>query len=166
MRRLSPRDFPARRAELAEVYRSAYVGMEKYAYRTPEEREAYLEWLFRGDPNGFLTVCQEDRVVAWAACHGAWVGPDGRTGAELHELVVLPEAQGRGIGRTLLQAAFQLAEERGRDRIGLWVGRGNQRARRIYERAGFVVEREGRTWIRMVAPVAPGRADRDRSDAG
>jgi len=155
VQRLSRHDFPARREELAEVYRRAYVGMEKYAYRAEAERRAYLEWLFQRDPDGFLTVCQEGRVVAWAACHGDWVGPDGRTRAELHELVVLPEAQGQGIGRALLGAAFDLARERGRDRLGLWVGRHNLRARRMYERAGFTVEREGRTWVRMVAPVAP-----------
>ncbi|HZU16626.1 MAG TPA: GNAT family N-acetyltransferase [Candidatus Dormibacteraeota bacterium] len=155
MQRLSPHDFTARRDELAEVYRRAYVGMERYAYRTAAERRAYLEWLFQGDPGGFLVVCREERVVAWAACHGEWVGPDGRTSAELHELVVLPEAQGRGIGRALLQAAFGLAGERGRDRLGLWVGRHNRRARRMYERAGFAVEREGRTWVRMVARVPP-----------
>ena len=48
-----------------------------------------------------------------------------------------PVLIGTGIGRELLRAAHQHAADRGFTALRLWVLRGNQRARRFYERAGY-----------------------------
>ena len=56
-----------------------------------------------------------------------------RAGDVLEQLYVAPQAQGRGLGRALLQQA-----QAGRDRLELWTFARNARARRFYATAGFV----------------------------
>ena len=51
---------------------------------------------------------------------------------------VAPQARGRGIGRRLLAAVVDWARERGARQIDLWVTEGNDTARTLYEKAGFV----------------------------
>ncbi|HUK77142.1 MAG TPA: GNAT family N-acetyltransferase [Thermoleophilia bacterium] len=53
-------------------------------------------------------------------------------------LAVRPACRGRGIGSRLLAAAIELASEQGAAALSLSVARDNQRARRLYDRAGFV----------------------------
>lgn len=55
-------------------------------------------------------------------------------------LAVDPAAQGRGIGRALLDAAVAEARARGARKLTLRVLGPNVRARSLYERCGFVVE--------------------------
>jgi ribosomal protein S18 acetylase RimI-like enzyme len=62
--------------------------------------------------------------------------------AYLQELYVIPDRRGRGIGRTLLQAAIDLARERGADGIDLNTGETDTAARGLYESMGFT-NREG-----------------------
>ena len=56
---------------------------------------------------------------------------------------VAPELQGRGIGTRLMEAAERLACEAGRTSLELGVEDSNPRARRLYERLGYVAVREG-----------------------
>jgi ribosomal protein S18 acetylase RimI-like enzyme len=56
-------------------------------------------------------------------------------------LAVLPEARGQGIGTQLLDLADCLARERGCGRCALDVLEGNERARALYERHGYAMER-------------------------
>jgi ribosomal protein S18 acetylase RimI-like enzyme len=59
-------------------------------------------------------------------------------------LGVDPAFQGRGLGAALLAATVDMARGRGVGALGLSVSERNQVARRLYERAGFVVVgREG-----------------------
>lgn len=58
---------------------------------------------------------------------------------ELLILAVRPEARGKGGGKALLAQAIAAARASGAARITLEVARGNSVARRLYERAGFVV---------------------------
>jgi ribosomal protein S18 acetylase RimI-like enzyme len=58
----------------------------------------------------------------------------------VHGLAVDPALQRRGVGSALLRAAVAEARSRGARRITLRVLGGNEAARRLYERAGFVVE--------------------------
>ncbi|MFE5742012.1 GNAT family N-acetyltransferase [Streptomyces celluloflavus] len=57
---------------------------------------------------------------------------------ELFALYVTPGLIGTGIGRALLTAGLDRARAAGWETLCLWVVRGNTRARRFYERAGFV----------------------------
>jgi ribosomal protein S18 acetylase RimI-like enzyme len=62
--------------------------------------------------------------------------------AYIEELYVVPERRGRGLGRALLQAAMDLARERGAEHIELTTGEADTAARGLYESAGFT-NREG-----------------------
>jgi ribosomal protein S18 acetylase RimI-like enzyme len=55
-------------------------------------------------------------------------------------IAVTEEAEGRGVGRALMEHAEKWARERGHDRITLSVFEGNRRARGLYERVGYAVE--------------------------
>lgn len=79
---------------------------------------------------GWVTVA-EDRA-------GALLGFLAREGGYVHALFVTPRAQGKGIGRALLEDAKRAAR-----RLELWTFLANARAQRFYERAGFAVTRRG-----------------------
>jgi len=71
----------------------------------------------------------------------------------LETLAVDRAAEGRGVGRALLDAAEGWARQRGHAFITLTVFEGNRRARRVYERRGYLAET-----ITMRKPLdAPGR---------
>jgi ribosomal protein S18 acetylase RimI-like enzyme len=53
-------------------------------------------------------------------------------------LYVRPALIGSGVGRVLLHAVHQHAAAHGFRTMRLWVLRDNQRARRFYERAGYI----------------------------
>jgi len=66
----------------------------------------------------------------------------GALDAYIEELYVVPELRGRGIGRTLLEAAMEVARLRGATHIDLTTGETDTAARRLYESVGFT-NREG-----------------------
>jgi GNAT superfamily N-acetyltransferase/chorismate mutase len=89
----------------------------------------------------------DDEVRAWVAgwdlaaydvhvaeLEGRVVGYTRATATWLDDLYVLPDAQGRGIGRALLDRVLALHP----DGIGLWVFESNRPAREFYARRGFV----------------------------
>ncbi len=55
-------------------------------------------------------------------------------------LAVLEEFRGKGIGTRLLHRAIARVKEKGLKRVTLLVSEDNSRARRLYEREGFVEE--------------------------
>lgn len=57
--------------------------------------------------------------------------------AHLRMLGVAPEAQGRGVGRALVEAAAALARSAGKSRVTLGTRPEMVAARRLYERMGF-----------------------------
>lgn len=56
----------------------------------------------------------------------------------IHDLAVVPEWRGKGIGRALLEAAEASAVRRGCCKLTLEVLDDNQSARALYDRYGFV----------------------------
>jgi ribosomal protein S18 acetylase RimI-like enzyme len=61
----------------------------------------------------------------------------------LAELYVVPPQRGRGLGRTLMHAAMDVARERGADYMDLGTSEADVAARSLYESLGFS-NREGR----------------------
>jgi ribosomal protein S18 acetylase RimI-like enzyme len=64
------------------------------------------------------------------------------------DIAVVKEGEGRGVGRALMAAAERWAEDAGYPWVTLHVFEGNDRARRLYERMGFLPE-----WTRMLKPI-------------
>lgn len=62
--------------------------------------------------------------------------PDGTW--ELHQLYLTPDAKGRGIAQELMEWGFEEARRRGFKHLQLSVFSDNPRARRVYEKRGFV----------------------------
>ncbi|MEW1640742.1 GNAT family N-acetyltransferase [Streptomyces sp. NPDC091219] len=78
-----------------------------------------------------------DEIVGWAAL-GPYRDDELRAGdAELYAIYLDPKHVGTGAGRALMREALRRCAALGHDRVFLWVVRGNARARRFYERAGW-----------------------------
>jgi ribosomal protein S18 acetylase RimI-like enzyme len=82
----------------------------------------------RGRLVGFIHMCSESDFFT-AERH-----------AHVSDLVVARDGEGRGVGRALLEAGERWARERGYRLVTLNVFRDNERARALYERAGYVAE--------------------------
>ena len=74
-----------------------------------------------------LTGAFDPELVGVMACRPGWV----------EQLYVLPDRQGRGIGKALMATAMQTSTE-----LQLWTFQRNLAARAFYERLGFVAIEE------------------------
>jgi GNAT superfamily N-acetyltransferase len=95
--------------------------------------------------SNFIRNVQEERDGFWAAVvNGTFAGAaaiDGTLkeseGARLRWFIVDPGFHGRGLGSLLLNRAIGFGREAGHRKIFLWTFKGLNRARMLYERAGF-----------------------------
>jgi GNAT superfamily N-acetyltransferase len=84
-----------------------------------------------------LVATRGAEIVGWVA-FGPYRDGEVRAGdVELYALYLDPRHLGTGAGRALMREALQRCAALGHNRVYLWVVRGNARARRFYERAGF-----------------------------
>lgn len=103
-------------AESATLEEALRPGTERAALLVAEDAE--------GEPGGYVHVNVETDYF-------------GRTLAHIGILAVSSEAEGRGAGRTLVEAAEGWARSEGLDLITLNVFANNQRARALYQRLGY-----------------------------
>jgi ribosomal protein S18 acetylase RimI-like enzyme len=93
-------------------------------------------------PEQFVLVAEEDGAVAGFCIGGPSRTPDDPFSGEVYAIYVLPEHQGRGAGRALLEAATKELQGRGHRSMIIWVLRENAPSRRFYERMGGVHVRD------------------------
>jgi GNAT superfamily N-acetyltransferase len=118
-------DWPSDNAFLASVEKLVERTDTEFLLASPSEDSP---------PEG---VCQlRFRFSVWTASDDCW----------LEDLYVTDEARGTGLGRALIETAFERARARGCGRIQLDVAEDNLRAIEVYRSAGFGTE-----------PGAPGR---------
>ncbi|WP_017872552.1 GNAT family N-acetyltransferase [Candidatus Caldatribacterium saccharofermentans] len=148
---------------LVSLYQRAYAALPEYGYHLPQRIEGYIRWLWRGDPKGFFVARLGERIVGFIGVHSRW-WEDGELFGEVHEFVVDPDFQGRGIGSALFAHALEYLERSGRTKIGLWVGEKNDSAIQFYLRRGFQKSGQYGKWVRMVKEVTVSVSPRDSGE--
>jgi ribosomal protein S18 acetylase RimI-like enzyme len=139
LRRASADDAEAIARLHAASWRAAYRGFYRDAYldgNIVEERtEVWRQRLLSPSENQFvLLAAAADGLLGFVCAYG---NDDERWGTLVDNLHVLPDHQGRGLGRRLLAASAACSSERYPDALlHLWVLEGNAKARRFYERLG------------------------------
>jgi len=93
----------------------------------------------RDHPTALVLLAFADRrAVGIAVCFFGFSTFQARPLLNIHDLAVLPESRGSGVGRALLHAAEAHARRRGCGRLTLEVRDDNARARALYDSFGFV----------------------------
>lgn len=89
-------------------------------------------------PTAFaLLAFVDERPVGVAVCLRGFSTFAGKPLINVHDLAVLTDFRGRGIGTELLEAVTQRARTSGCCKVTLEVRSSNTSARRLYERLGF-----------------------------
>ena len=136
---------------IVKLYLRAYKGLEEYAYTHPKDVKAYIKWLLKRDPEGFVLKRDGSKIVAFVAGDANWFSKrEGKNVGAIHEIVVDPDYWGRGIGKTLMNRTLNYFLGKGLDLAELWVGDRNERAINFYKRLGFEEKDRYNYWIRMV----------------
>ena len=122
------------------AWRTAYAGVMPDAYLAGlDEARFTLGWeSVLDDGTTFVGLSDEgvlDGFVTVGDAHD-----DGPATGELWALNVHPEAFGSGLGTLLHTAALARLAADGHESAYLWVARDNPRARRFYEREGWVAD--------------------------
>ncbi len=105
----------------------------EYMLRQRYSQEGLARAIAEGVTYEFIQI--DDAVVGFGA-----QGPGSNPREwKLWQVYVLPDEQGRGSGREYLQHVIRTAGIQGRASVVLTVNKGNQRAKALYERCGFLV---------------------------
>jgi len=160
-------DAPALASVFVRCFRGAYPGILAEPILAGLDEAEITEWLRKqvaepGPGERFVVVLARAAVAAFVR-----FGPDPDDPGRGHvfSLYTDPDASGAGIGRMLLEHALGELRAAGFGTVTLWVFERNERARRLYHRAGFrpdgatQVEPEwGAPEIRMAHEPAPAAA--------
>lgn len=108
----------------------AVLAIEQRAYQFPWSRGNFIDSLAAGYAAEVLRGADGALLGYYLAMQGV---------GELHllNITVLPERQGHGLARLMLDALQRLARQSGCEQIWLEVRQSNERARRVYARYGF-----------------------------
>ncbi|TMB00750.1 MAG: GNAT family N-acetyltransferase [Deltaproteobacteria bacterium] len=147
---------PAGDVNFVAFYRAALAHGLVPAVTTPADSRRYIRHLLEFDPLGGVVAEEDDRIVGVG-----WVHPRGAV-ATLGPIAVDPGAQGRGIGRRLLERAVELAGK-GLPQVRLVQESFNAVSLGLYLRAGFrivapILELELGAGTALVPPRAPAGA--------
>ena len=134
---------PVDRSEVVRLQRMA-ESIWRICYRdllSAEQIEYMLNWMY--SPTALAADLAQGAIYEWICSDGREVGylafevsPPGRC-VRLNKLYLLPDEQGRGLGREALVHVAERAQALGVDAVELNVNKQNHRAIRTYERAGF-----------------------------
>lgn len=134
---MSPQDRAGRAYVHYKAWHETYPGImpEKILAAHTLERCQEIANKFRNDALVVLDRENNDRVVGFACyAHKAREFVSIPETAEITALYVLSEFQGLGLGRMLLESCLRLIY---RDKVALFVLKGNERAVKFYEHMGF-----------------------------
>ena len=128
-----------------DTWRAAYKGIvldEILESLSVERDTARWQENFAGSRLPFTFVAEVEGQVVGFACGGPERSQDPQYAGELYAIYILPECQGQGIGRALLDASCKWLGEHGYSSMLIWVLKDNQPARAFYAALGGVVARQ------------------------
>ena len=126
--------------EISEIYEKSW----KYAYKDIIPTD-YLDSIPTGRWANCITkvgmhslvITEKNKIIGTASfCKSRWKQYDEY--GEIVSIYFLPEYMGKGYGRYLLNSCIDELKKSGFQKTLLWVLEENQRARRFYEKNGFV----------------------------
>lgn len=145
-------DFTIRLATLADADDIAAVHMRswEYAYgsflppeiigRQNEKRPQMWRMILQDNKDTQYAIEVDGKVVGLIGISEARDEDLPEGCYELQGLYLLPEFIGKGCGRTAMEWVKQEVRERGYRMMSLWVFEKNERARRFYEKGGFMLD--------------------------
>ena len=155
VRRARLEDAPAVAEVHVRTWQAAYehvFGAERLAGIDASRRERLARRFIEGEQFDIFVAEDEGAIVGFVA-----TGPpdaEDETRRELYAIYVVPSSWGSDAGRELLRAAVQAMRDRGEAEGILWVLTDNPRARRFYEREGWIEDGEGETeYLGISAPL-------------
>lgn len=115
---------------VARVLAAAYAGTPNDGWTASDvaSRRDY-DW-FR--PDDLLVAVRDSRILG---LH--WTKRRDHRSGEVYNLAVHPDAQGLGLGASLLDAGLEHLADLGCEQVLLWVEESNHGARRLYDSRGF-----------------------------
>jgi L-amino acid N-acyltransferase YncA len=142
LRAATPADVPA----IAAIYNEGIAGRQATFETRPRATEEIAPWL--EDGGGPLIVADEDGTVLGFARVSAYSDRCVYDGVGEHGVYVAAAAQGRGVGRALLDALCAAAEADGFYKLTSRIFTSNAASRAVHRAAGFdevgVQRRHGR----------------------
>jgi ribosomal protein S18 acetylase RimI-like enzyme len=121
--------------DILDSYASDPIGLGKPL--SPEVRSRLPEGLRNHPTTLVLLALAAERPVGIAICFLGFSSFNARPLLNIHDLAVIPEWRGKGVGKALLAAVEAKAVERGCRKLTLEVQDHNRRARALYEHVGF-----------------------------
>lgn len=94
-----------------------------------------IRYLVRRAQAEVWVAAEGPELLGWVAAPWRRQGP--HLSGRIYTLTIGPKAQGRGVGRALLETALDALERRGVTRVFLEVAVDNQPAVRLYRKLGF-----------------------------
>jgi len=128
-------------AEMHAHYYSRHEGLGRFFEHRVAVEMADLTSRLDKPVNAIWAAVRNERIVGSIAIDGEDLG---NREAHLRFFIVDDEARGHGAGKDLLAAALAFCDAGHFERTRLWTFKGLDAARRLYERAGFVLDWEGR----------------------
>ena len=121
--------------ELIDAYAADPMGNGKPL--SADVRAALIPGLQQHPTTLIFLAYQGSHAVGIAVCFVGFSTFAARPLVNIHDLAVLPDFRGRGVGRQLLEAVECKARAQGCCKLTLETQENNRRARRIYQAAGF-----------------------------
>lgn len=129
---------PSDALALVEILDSYAVGpFGQNAPIAAESRKRLAQGLVEHASSFVLFACEGDRPVGTAVCFWGFSTFAAQLLINVHDLAVLPDFQGQGIGRELLKEVERRARERNGCKVTLEVDSANDRAKGLYASEGF-----------------------------
>lgn len=110
---------------------------------TPEQIVYMMNWMYQLDAlrqqvlekkHVFLLAKEEDKSLGFCSYELHAKSP---SKTKIHKIYILPEAQGKGVGKKLIQEVAQIAKRNGDTHLFLNVNKYNQSAIDFYSKIGF-----------------------------